>query len=202
MKKRNSAFTLVELIVVITILSILATIWFLSYKSYTIDSRDTNRITNLNTIHEWLKVSKLTNGRYVKPDDFIYISWLWYQWYAWENVKTTIKSTWNMKDPSDNKYYLYLLSSNTRKIQLAWFLENQQKLAFVNNAYAWSVDYSERFIYTVWDEIWIAIDSTTKTPLNEILSWSITLSSYTWSLSLYLNSNESISWTWRKLTTD
>jgi prepilin-type N-terminal cleavage/methylation domain-containing protein len=56
MKKLNKAFTLVELIVVITILAILATISYIYLNNYTIDARDTARLTDINSINKALKV--------------------------------------------------------------------------------------------------------------------------------------------------
>jgi len=47
MKKYTQAFTLVELIVVITILAILGTIGFISLQGYAVVARDTTRITIL-----------------------------------------------------------------------------------------------------------------------------------------------------------
>ena len=46
------AFTLVELIVVVTILAILSTIGFVSYSSYLIGVRDTNWISNMKALSD------------------------------------------------------------------------------------------------------------------------------------------------------
>lgn len=203
MKKINkNAFTLVELIIVITILSILATIWFLSFKTYIIDARDWNRITNIKSIYEWLKITKLKKWNFANPDDYLNINWLWLQWYAWESVKDFAKISWNMKDPLDDKYYIYLLSSNSKKIQLWWFLEKPNEIAYINNVYADTINYNERFFYTIWDNIWISLDKNSKTPINEMLTWSITLSSYTWTLSLYMDNTNNFSWTWWEISTE
>jgi prepilin-type N-terminal cleavage/methylation domain-containing protein len=53
-RTNKTAFTFVELIVVITIMSILATIWFTVYQKYIWTSRDTNRITQLTDVHNGL----------------------------------------------------------------------------------------------------------------------------------------------------
>ncbi len=203
MKKINkNAFTLVELIIVITILSILATIWFLSFQTYIIDARDWNRITNIKSIYEWLKITKLRKWNFVNPDDYLNINWLWLQWYAWESVKDFAKIAWNMKDPLDDKYYIYLLSSNSKKIQLWWFLEKPNEIAYINNVYADTINYNERFFYTIWDNIWISLDKNSKTPINEMLTWTINLSSYTWTLSLYMDNTNNFSWTWWEISTE
>jgi prepilin-type N-terminal cleavage/methylation domain-containing protein len=46
-------FTLVELIIVITILGILATIAFISFQWYTKDARDWVRISDIKSIYSW-----------------------------------------------------------------------------------------------------------------------------------------------------
>lgn len=53
-RKTLIAFTLVELIVVIVIIGILATIGFVSYRQYLVSSRDSNRLTQLVKISEGL----------------------------------------------------------------------------------------------------------------------------------------------------
>jgi prepilin-type N-terminal cleavage/methylation domain-containing protein len=50
MKSTNKAFTLVELIVVITILAILGTIAFISLQGYSSDARNSKRISDLGNI--------------------------------------------------------------------------------------------------------------------------------------------------------
>jgi prepilin-type N-terminal cleavage/methylation domain-containing protein len=50
MKKMNKGFTLVELVVVITILAILGTVALLSFRGYSGDARNSKRITDLNSI--------------------------------------------------------------------------------------------------------------------------------------------------------
>ncbi len=86
-KLQQKAFTLVELIVVITILAILGTIWFVSYTWFMSTARDSNRLTQLEWIHNWLESYK-TRWKLPLPDDSvtIYASWtiIWYQWNAYE----------------------------------------------------------------------------------------------------------------------
>lgn len=62
-------FTLVELIVVITILAILGTIGFLSVGGYSSRARDTDRLADVGNISKSLDLSIVTAGSYPAPDN-------------------------------------------------------------------------------------------------------------------------------------
>jgi prepilin-type N-terminal cleavage/methylation domain-containing protein len=61
MRNTRSAFTLVELIVVITILAILGTIAFISLQGYSADARNSKRTEDLNSIVKSIEI-KVSNG--------------------------------------------------------------------------------------------------------------------------------------------
>ncbi|MDD2907611.1 MAG: prepilin-type N-terminal cleavage/methylation domain-containing protein [Candidatus Gracilibacteria bacterium] len=63
MKKNNKAFTLVELIVVITILAILGTIAFINLQGYSTSARDGKRVSDINNIMKkiGIEISKGTS---------------------------------------------------------------------------------------------------------------------------------------------
>lgn len=94
-KNKKYWFTIVELIVVITLLAILGTIWFVSYVEYISSSRDSSRISQIQIINQAIEWN--TRWRAPIPDDkvTIYANWvkIWYQWYAGENVLTEIYTT-------------------------------------------------------------------------------------------------------------
>ena len=85
MKSNNSkAFTLVELIVVITILAILWTIAFLSFQWYSKDSRDTVRLNDLKTIEKSLELYVTKVWTYPEPSLYAEISFSWSEaWIQW-----------------------------------------------------------------------------------------------------------------------
>nr|MDD3720259.1 type II secretion system protein [Candidatus Gracilibacteria bacterium] len=68
-KNSKKAFTLVELIVVITILAILGSIAFISLQSYTKNARDGQRLSDINNIRKNLELFLTEKGFYPTPDN-------------------------------------------------------------------------------------------------------------------------------------
>ncbi len=76
MKKQNTyAFTLVELVVVITILAVLGTIGFLSISGYSKKARNSNRVYDMKVIEKALSVYIQTTSLYPNPDSATAISY-------------------------------------------------------------------------------------------------------------------------------
>jgi len=65
----KKAFTLVELIVVITILAILGTISFFALGGFVVSARDSNRISDVNSMKSVLENYSLQTGFYPAPSD-------------------------------------------------------------------------------------------------------------------------------------
>jgi len=130
------AFTLVELIVVITILAILWTIAFISLQWYSRDARDSTRTADLWNIKTSLELYTLQTWKYPSPDSFstITYSWwtekVWYQWVVWDGVTKNLKSL-NEKplDPLTNDPYVYSTTNSYKEYEV---------LAL----YEWSVAYN------------------------------------------------------------
>ena len=126
--KKTKAFTLVELIVVITILAILWTIAFISMQWYSKSSRDSVRISNLSTMKISLELFHLDADKYPLPTDWFTItySWtnVWTQWTFWE---TTIQNVDRLDeiptDPLTEKEYTYSLTNTRQEYQLSWLFE-------------------------------------------------------------------------------
>ncbi len=119
MKNRKSnptyskAFTLVELIIALTILMILWIISFISIQWYTQRARDASRISDIQTIVKALEVQKIKSNNYPIPTDGIEVtySWaeVWTQWVVWKSVVYAVDwLTKIRKDPLTN-IPLYLL---------------------------------------------------------------------------------------------
>jgi len=129
-KQNQKAFTLVELIVVVTILAILWTIAFISLQWYSRSSRDSVRISDVGNIKTSLELFVLESGRYPLPDNYEEISYsgdtLWYQWNFWEN---TISQLWGKLnkvplDPLTEKKYIYSVANNKNEFEILILLED------------------------------------------------------------------------------
>jgi len=182
MIKQKQAFTLVELIVVVTILAVLSTIGFVSYSSYLTWVRDTNRISNMKAISDWLELFR-TKNTLPLPDDYIEVKANWetiaYQWYAWANIIETIEFSSQWTDPKDWTYYSYYLTKDRKHYQLMWFLEDETDLQIswiFNQTNA--IDYSIKNPTVYWKKLWILTDEF-NTPIQEVAelksAWKIEL---------------------------
>lgn len=122
------AFTLVELIVVITILAILWTIAFITLNWYSKQARDSSRISDLSTIKTSLELFYIDAGKYPLPTYYsdITYSWavVWKQWTFWDSTFTNV---WKLNklplDQLTNSKYTYSVLLNRNEYQLGWVLE-------------------------------------------------------------------------------
>ena len=190
---KQNWFTLIELIVIITILVVMSIIWFVYYSNYLIWSRDSNRISQIKSILNWLNSIKL-KWLLPIPDNKISITiWTWsnieiisYQWYAWKSVLNSIKYQSDWIDPKDNTYFTYYLSKNRKYFQLLAFLEDKEtkfvKNKFINKTYA--VNYKLRFPIVYGNNMWVLTDE------NNIPVQDISLFQNSWAIDLW----ESHSW--------
>jgi len=155
MNKQKHAFTLVELIVVITILAILWTIAFISLQWYSRDSRDSVRISDMSSIKTTLELFHLWAGKYPITTDGtpILYSWTeaWTQGSFWESTVSNIDKFDKIPtDPLMDRQYVYSVTEKRQEYEIAWIVE--------------------------WDTIWL--DSTL---INESLAWNkVTKTKITW----------------------
>jgi prepilin-type N-terminal cleavage/methylation domain-containing protein len=66
----KKAFTLVELIIVITILAVLATIAFTSYIGYSMQARDSVRLADIKTVYFGLNYYQTKNSKVPVANNF------------------------------------------------------------------------------------------------------------------------------------
>jgi len=176
MKTQRLGFTLVELIVVIVILWVLATIGFVSYNGYLAWARDGNRITQLRNLNDSLNLYS-TDKDLPLPDDYVTVqagsNVVGYQWVAGINTLDLIDYKNGGTDPRDDGFFTYYLSGDRKKVQLLTFLEEtdnlQASLPFVSQTHA--VDFSNRFPKVFGSKLGVLTLTSNKTPINQV--WSI-----------------------------
>jgi len=129
MNKQKQAFTLVELIVVITILAILWTIAFISLQWYSKDARDSIRISDVSNMKTSLELFHLDAGKYPLPDDNQIVDYgtetLWYQWDFWSTVISSLSRSISEvpTDPLTEKKYIFSVANNKNEFEILSLLE-------------------------------------------------------------------------------
>lgn len=200
MIKLRGWFTLVELLVVVTILSILAAVWFVSYSSYLTWARDTARVSELSALSHALIIYGNENPL-PSPDNHIKIlSWsktLWLQWYLAEDTIDTIEYRKEWLDPLDKRPYHYLVSKSKQNHQLMAFLEKDKTVAFNLLNTSLASEYDGRFPYFEGQNLWILTDDK-NTPIHELPSiqsiWNIDVATTTDTYTVHFWENDTISW--------
>mgnify|MGYP003998709729 CR=1 FL=1 len=129
MNKQKQAFTLVELIVVITILAILWTIAFISLQWYSKDARDSIRISDTSSMKTSLELFHLNSGKYPLPDNSEIVEYeseiLWYQWEFGSTVISSLSRSMNEvpTDPLTDKKYIFSVANNKNEFEILSLLE-------------------------------------------------------------------------------
>ncbi|MFK7779809.1 MAG: BspA family leucine-rich repeat surface protein [Candidatus Gracilibacteria bacterium] len=142
MNKNKKAFTLVELIVVITILAILGTIAFISLQGYSKDARDSTRISDINSMKTSLELFNLNAGKYPDPDSGENVTFsggiVWTQGTIGGQVITNLNSLSKKPiDPLIGREYAYSVLNTKQEYQLGTILEGGQiGLSGFNDTYA------------------------------------------------------------------
>ena len=198
------AFTLVELIVVITILAILWTIAFISLQWYSRDARDSVRISDMKNIETAFELDLTKRWKVLIPEDKIDITasgtLIGYQWYAWEKVLNNIWVHGWWKDPVDDTYYTFMTNSNLTSYQILWYLESESEISFNTSLIedSFAADYTKRYPKLIWDQLWVLVSSGSLEPVQKWLV-NIDIINTTEELVAYVNESDIISWTWVKL---
>lgn len=148
MNYKKKGFTLVELIVVVTILAILGTIGFVSLQGYSANARDSVRISDLRNIKRALELYYLGNTSYPSASTGSVVSYsgseLWTQG-TFDDALTLAVGKINPKpqDPLTAAEYIYSVTYNKQEFQIAGALERGSPIGGISQTYA---DYNQAFV--------------------------------------------------------
>jgi prepilin-type N-terminal cleavage/methylation domain-containing protein len=142
-KTKDQWFTLVELIVVVTISAILWTIAFMSFQGYGKDARNSTRISDMKSVEKVLQLYRLNTNNYPMPDNATAtgstVSWetIFYTWDFGSSVQQAVQRISTVpKDPKDGITLMkYSVTQNRGEYQLKYTMETAQN-SVVNSAYA------------------------------------------------------------------
>jgi len=198
----KKAFTLVELIVVITILAILWTIAFISLQWYSRDARDSVRKTDLASISKQLELMLVKAWKVYIPESKVDITAsgtiISYQWEMWQDTLNKLWVNNGGLDPVGQSPYIYTTTKNLKQYELMWFLENWNT-AYISTfpqTYA-ATNLKDRFPIVKWSSIWIFLDPVTKEPVNQTWTWIDIVNTNNIYVSYLDNSSSwSVTWTW------
>lgn len=197
---KKNAFTLVELIIVITILAVLATIAFTSYIWYSMQARDSVRLADIKTVYFGLNYYQTKNSKVPVANNFaeIQISWntISKQSDLWLEILSVIWMWWEVIDPHTSEKYTYVTDDKYTKFQVAWFLETDDpSYVFTNNVYASDENlfYSKgKYLGVIKDNSWDLVHKVVTTfNLNDAL----------WDITVYFSRGNMFQWTWPELIT-
>ncbi len=128
MKNTKQAFTLVELIVVATILVILATMWFAAFSDSIPNARDAQRIAAVAQIDSALSSYHSERQVLPYPGSYFDITLSWstvaLQWKFDNTVRMNEKLRTLPIDPYTETPYSYWVTNNRQEFQIAATLEN------------------------------------------------------------------------------
>ncbi|MDD5198145.1 MAG: prepilin-type N-terminal cleavage/methylation domain-containing protein [Candidatus Gracilibacteria bacterium] len=186
--RKLRGFTLVELIITISILVILGTISIVSIQNFYESSRDSVRVSDLKSLHQGLSLFQIKSGIYPLPEDSIEVTGngmiLSYQGDIGESISRIININKLPLDPKDATKYAYAVDKDRKKAQLMGYLESGDGIEvisydniirrLVNETYADdtdgvdAVDYQNRFIYVTGDKVGVLTDEN-KVPIEETI---------------------------------
>lgn len=199
MNNTHKWFTLIELVVVISIMMILSAVWFINYSWSLLDSRNSARISDMWSIKISLWNHKLKNGTYPTPWNFFSITNSWTvikQGLLNESVET-LEIKQKPRDPLIKwRYYTYSTTSNWLFFQAALSLEETSVSENTDKMRAlvdWDYQSSS---YNLAPTIVFATNSTGTI---QSLSWAFILNKWTYNLPYGLKW-DFVNW-WRNFST-
>lgn len=158
----KKGISIIELLVVITVLIILGTIAFFSFHKYTTHTRDSVRITDIKNLKTSLELYHIQTWKFPKPDKSKYITFnfstvVWEQWTIGQELISRLSRI--NKVPLDPKYeieYTYSLTENWLEYQIWTIAELDSLVAnqpFITNTYAKTAPNTRAYIDWNYNEI-------------------------------------------------
>ena len=125
---KKEAFTITELVIVVTVFAILGALVFQTYTKYTIQSRDTKRIQDISTIDKSLELSRIDNSIYPVPSDYNDINYsgttVWKQGTFGDSIiKYTSRIIEKPLDALFENDYTYSVTQSQKEYEIGWILE-------------------------------------------------------------------------------
>jgi len=159
---RKTWFTLVELLVVITLLTILWTIAFIYFESSLAESRDAKREWDMLQIVTTLELYETENSEFPEPFDATNItySWsavAWKQGTFWESTTRDLKVFWSEipVDPLHKNEYAYSVTARNDEYQIAAIketLEQEEGIWELAFSLLWEAQAASiETAYVLWD---------------------------------------------------
>ncbi len=155
-KTQNKGFTLVELIVVITILAILWTIAFISLQWYSKDARNSARVSDIKNTEKVLELFALERGKYPVPWNAsdVTASWgtvvLWKAWDMDADVQRQVERLSKLPlDPKTGETMKYATTLSRKEYELKYDFELAQN-SIINTSYA-----DSNYPYVRWTYNWL-----------------------------------------------
>jgi len=152
---KNKGFTLVELIVVITILAVLWSIAFISFQWYSASARDSARVADITNFRKWIEIYMAEAGEYPMPDSAVSTSWgghiANYKGVVWALAKENSRISKVILDPVTSEKYEYSISGNKKEYEVKYNLEWPQEYALLSQAYAADFD----SLRIIWNYNWV-----------------------------------------------
>ncbi len=228
-KKIFKAFTLVELIVVVLILSILWTIAFIAMQWYSRDARDSARLADLDVIKKSLELHIIKTGTYPLPTDWVEITYSWAevrtQWVIWKSVTDLVdwlRDKRELVDPLTSLPYTYSRLNTWKEYEVAaimeWEIAMNDEINLINKTYAanqlatayvkWTYNGVAAKVKISWTTYTLAVPTIiswdlTLTDLLELQAWNRMV--YHWKNNLpdnYKNSQFKVDWWWFEFNPD
>lgn len=130
-ERKNKAFTLVELIIVITILIILAIVAFLTLWEYTAQTRDSVRIADMQNIEKALSLNNVETWKFLDPEKIAKTN------YSLNTLASN--NTWIIEEEQTWNIYLWEPERETCERNIPWrFIVDWQMITDTRTWLLWS----------------------------------------------------------------